>query len=155
MSSESVYALLLPPCDDKYAENSSSLGNFLVPRKLMCSQKCARPGTSLGSEKAPTFTSRAAALLLDDGSLIKRTLMLLSSSNARYNRSSKGLFLTSLPDLKAVDSEVSAIDAPGKDCKSVDPTTILLIKAFEVLTNSDFSFLAMLLGVPAGPEKRF
>jgi hypothetical protein len=63
-----VYALLLPPFSFRKAEKEFSSGNFSVPRKHMCSQKCARPSTS-PSLKDPTLTCSAAAAMSVRGSL--------------------------------------------------------------------------------------
>mmetsp|Transcript_62016 Transcript_62016/g.148318 ORF Transcript_62016/g.148318 Transcript_62016/m.148318 type:complete len:223 (+) Transcript_62016:354-1022(+) len=54
----------------------------------MCSQKCASPGISAGSEKCPTCTSSAAAVLSALGSEASRTRRPLGSVSARYFRRS-------------------------------------------------------------------
>lgn len=88
-----------------YLEYSFSSGYFSVPRKSMCSQKCATPDTSQGSFKCPEirnsdhiariflllrnfnlphWTESAAAALSASGSDINSTLSSLASSRPRY-----------------------------------------------------------------------
>ena len=72
------------------ATHSFSLGNFSVPRKSMCSQKCASPGSSAGSLNCPTFTSSAAAALSLCVSLTRTTFSWFGSTTPRYSRESFG-----------------------------------------------------------------
>ena len=62
----------------------------------MCSQKCARPGSSAGSEKWPTLTSIEAAALSVVSSRMSRQTSLFSRTTTRYSRSSLADFSTPL-----------------------------------------------------------
>ena len=63
VSSAAVYALLLPPCADKYLLFSFSSGYFSVPMKSMCSKKCAMPYGAPGCNKISVYKSFSPFLL--------------------------------------------------------------------------------------------
>ena len=85
-----VNALLWPPCFERNSLNELSSGKGSVPRKSMCSAKCASPGMSSGSLKWPARISIAAAALSASGSHVRKTLSPFSSATYRYLRSSFG-----------------------------------------------------------------
>jgi hypothetical protein len=58
-------------------------GYFSVPRKSMCSRKCASPGRVAGSSIAPAFTTSEAADLLSFGSESRSTRSPLSRTKRR------------------------------------------------------------------------
>ena len=88
--SADVEALVDPPDFFTNRLYSLSSGYFSLPRKHMCSQKCANPGSSHGSLMCPTLTVSAAAALSALASLISATRILLGSVMHRYSRSSAG-----------------------------------------------------------------
>ena len=71
------FVIIFSPFELKNLENESSPGYNFVPRKSMCSQKCANPGMSTGSEHAPTRTDIEAAAAVDVGSEQSSTRRLL------------------------------------------------------------------------------
>lgn len=73
----------------------------------MCSQKCANPGISTGSEHAPTCTFIATADVVESGSEHSNTFNPLGNVYVLYSRLSNGglIILIGL-----VDSELSAIN---------------------------------------------
>lgn len=70
------------------AKQQQQLHTFSVPMNKRCSQKCANPWRSSGSERWPTFTSMAAEALSVVGSEMRRTSIPFSSmmSLQRYRR---------------------------------------------------------------------
>ena len=95
MSSAPVKALFEPPLDEMYRSNSPSAGNRFVPRKSICSQKCARPGHSSGLDIEPTATFIEAAALLASGSEHSSTRSPLLSWRPRKLRRSSSEAATS------------------------------------------------------------
>ena len=93
--------------DPKYVESKSSnwLGNgyvfdplyyFYNTRKIMCSQKWAKPGISESSLNDPTPTDKEAAEDEESGSEIIRTSRLLESLIKRYCLLSENGFIISV-----------------------------------------------------------
>mmetsp|Transcript_23490 Transcript_23490/g.52744 ORF Transcript_23490/g.52744 Transcript_23490/m.52744 type:complete len:205 (-) Transcript_23490:35-649(-) len=101
----------------------------------MCSQKWARPGSSGGSEKAPTCTSSAAAQRLDLPSEMTVTRRPLGSVNALYSRSSRAFLVTAKASTGPV-AVVAVVPTP--------PSTLPL---------TDTSALASLEDTPRAPPR--
>ena len=57
----SSYTPFISPLELRNLEKESSPGYNSVPKNNMCSQKCAKPGISTGSEHAPTCTDMEVA----------------------------------------------------------------------------------------------